>query len=346
MHLVTRNVIVHRSVLGMIIATALLIQVPNWCISIPSNSRDDAVSAVWSPPDSIFTRIQQVAFLLQEGTISVLYIVYAHRLLKPNAHVRERRIVWDLIFVSGFVVFLDVVVIILAFTNEHIVKEPLQNFSYALKLQLEFFVLNQLLEVSGDGFGPSASGGPGALRSRYHAPTASDASKAPVLEKGAGAGLGSAPRMPSDDSGLSSVDKELPPRAAAMAASPSTDRTVVPPTAVHMRNASVQSYMSPAAMQSPVSPLAPSPVGKDGEFFIPRGTEGGHLRALESGTAERQTAGHPDFVAPLRVSSRNGSRMERALPPEPPLMDQPPSRSWLDLETRVTDMERKLNALV
>ena len=97
MHLVTRNRNVHRFVLGMIVASALLVQIPNWCISIPAVSRDVAVSTVWSPRDSIETRIQQVAFLLQESTISVLYIFYAHRLLKPNSHVNERRVVWDLV---------------------------------------------------------------------------------------------------------------------------------------------------------------------------------------------------------------------------------------------------------
>ena len=52
---------------------------------------------MWSPRDSIETRIQQVAFLLQESTISGLYIFYAHRLLKPNSHIRERRVIWDLV---------------------------------------------------------------------------------------------------------------------------------------------------------------------------------------------------------------------------------------------------------
>ena len=338
MHLVTRNVFVHRFVLGIIIATALLIQIPNWCISIPAVSRDVAVSTVWSPRDSIFTRIQQVAFLLQEGAISALYIFYAHRLLKPNTHVRERRIVWDLIFVSGFVVFLDVVVIILAFTNVHTVKEPLQNFSYALKLQLEFFVLNQLMEVSGAGFGPSG----GTRRSRYHVPTNLDAFKTPVIEKGERS-LGSAPRMPSDDSGLSSVDKKAAPLRV-VPASPSTCRTiVVPPGAARVRNESVQSPILPPVMQSPVSPLVPSTLGKAEGFLDPE--EGGYAKALEMGATERRPGEHAGVVAPLRVSSRNAPRVDRALPPDPPMTDQPLARSWLHLETRVSDMERKLNAM-
>ena len=170
MHLVTRNHKVHRFVLGMIIFTALFVQIPNWCISIPAVDRDPAISAIWSPRDSIETRIQQVAFLLQEGIISSMYIWYTGKLLKPNIQIRERKVMLDLIFVNAAVIVLDVVVIILAFTNQHLVKEPLQNLSYALKLKLEFFVLNQLLEVSQDGFS-SRSG----KKSRYIAPSTSAA---------------------------------------------------------------------------------------------------------------------------------------------------------------------------
>ncbi|MCJ1331183.1 hypothetical protein MMC10_007871 [Thelotrema lepadinum] len=168
MHLVTRNHKVHRFVLGMIIFTALFVQIPNWCISIPAVDRDPAISAVWSPRDSIETRIQQVAFLLQEGIISSMYIWYTGKLLKPNVQIRERRVMLDLIFVNAAVIILDVVVIVLAFTNEHLAKEPLQNLSYALKLKLEFFVLNQLLEVSKEGFS-NRSG----KKSRYVAPSIS-----------------------------------------------------------------------------------------------------------------------------------------------------------------------------
>ena len=168
MHLVTRNRKVHRFVLGMIIFTTLFVQIPNWVISIPAVSQDVAVSAVWSPRDSIETRIQQVAFLLQEGTISTLYIYFTGKLLKPNIQIRERRVMLDLIYVNACVIILDVMVIILAFTNQHLVKEPLQNVSYALKLKLEFFVLNQLMEISQDAF-PNGSG----KRGRYMAPSSS-----------------------------------------------------------------------------------------------------------------------------------------------------------------------------
>ncbi|KAI1174575.1 hypothetical protein F4777DRAFT_553660 [Nemania sp. FL0916] len=166
MHLVTRKRSVHRFVLGMIIFTALFVQIPNWVISIPAVSRDPAVSAVWSPRDSIETRIQQVAFLLQEGIISSLYIWYTGKILKPSLQIRQRRVMLDLVYVNAAIIILDVIVIILAFTNQHLIKEPLQNLSYALKLKLEFFVLNQLMEISGDG----VSNRPG-MKGRYVTPT-------------------------------------------------------------------------------------------------------------------------------------------------------------------------------
>ncbi|KAI8625702.1 hypothetical protein F5Y19DRAFT_488881 [Xylariaceae sp. FL1651] len=168
MHLVTRKRSVHRFILGMIIFTALFVQIPNLVISIPAVDSNLSASAVWSPRDSIETRIQQVSFLLQESIISSLYIWYAAKILKPSLHVRQRRVMLDLVYVNVAVIFLDVVVVLLAFTNQRLIKDSLQNLSYALKLKLEFFVLNQLMEVFRDGF----SNKPG-MKGRYRAQSAS-----------------------------------------------------------------------------------------------------------------------------------------------------------------------------
>ncbi|KAI0147596.1 hypothetical protein GGR57DRAFT_247770 [Xylariaceae sp. FL1272] len=155
MHLVSRSRRILRIVLGMIVFTALFVQVPNWVTSIPAVDRDLAVSAHWSPRDSIETRIQLFAFLAQEATISSLYIWFTGRLLKPSLRVRERRVVLDLVVVNAIVIITDVVALAFAFTNQHVLKQPLQNLSYALKLKFEFVVLNQLTSLSRDGSGLS-----------------------------------------------------------------------------------------------------------------------------------------------------------------------------------------------
>ena len=224
------------------------------------------------------------------------------------------------------------VVIILAFTNVHTIKEPLQNFSYALKLQLEFFVLNQLLEVSGDGFAP---GGRPNRQSRYHAPTTSDASKGAVLEKSGDASLGSAQRLPSNETSASSVGKEA--AVGAVKSSPLTDHTVIPPAAARVRGPS---------LTSPISPPAPTSVPRSEDLYIPRPSNSSFVGALGPEPGERHATKHSGFVAPLRVSSRNAPAAERALPSPPPLLEEPPMQSWLDLEGRLTDVERRLNSMV
>ena len=280
-----------------------------------------------------------MAFLVQEGTISGLYIYYAYRMLKPNTHVRERRVVWDLILVSGFVVLMDVLVITLAFMNLHLLKEPLMNFAYALKLKLEFFVLNQLMEVTGQGFSSSGGGKGGrggARRSRYHAPTlssedhpqhttASDSSsKEPLHEKHPSFGSpAAAPHTASHN------DSPSPPP---------PDPMLTPPMAARVRVDNTR---------SPVSPLSASAYGGRADAFFAG-------KALEEGGGDAvNRSGHDSsttVVAPLRVSSRNASRNagERPLPPEPSTtvsVGEPPVRSWLDLEGRLTDVEKRLNLL-
>ena len=257
------------------------------------------------------------------------------------------------IFVSGFVIFLDVVVIILAFTNVHIIKEPLQNFSYALKLQLEFFVLNQLMAVSGDGFASSPSGGRAGRRNRCHVPkTTSDASKTPVLEKNGGSGSGdremsqsSAQRMASsNDASVSSNGKERRAPNGPWGSASTARTAVVTPATAYLRDQSGSSPIPPG-LQHPVSPIAPSPVGKvEEELIIPHMASIGHFSALDRSVVGRAAA--PTDVAKPRASSRTGSRLDRALPPSPPLLEgHVPARSWLDLEERLIDVERRLNAL-
>ena len=177
LHLVVRNRNILRFVLLMIIGTVLFVQIPNWIISIPAVSKDPTVSNYWSPRDSVETRIQQVAFLLEESIISGLYIWGATKMLKPNVNIKERRVMWDLIYVSTSVIVMDIIVIVLAFTNIRLIKEPLQNLSYAFKLKFEFVVLSQLMAISAKGFAP----GPNAKGRYFYGPSSSGTPKKAVL---------------------------------------------------------------------------------------------------------------------------------------------------------------------
>ena len=57
----------------------------------------------------------------------------------------------DLVYVNLIIVSLDIVVVILLYLNQTGISHPLQNCSYAVKLKLEFVVLNQLMAVAARG---------------------------------------------------------------------------------------------------------------------------------------------------------------------------------------------------
>ncbi len=57
----------------------------------------------------------------------------------------------DLIYVNVIIVLFDLLVVILLYLNRVGISHPIQTFSYALKLKLEFVVLNQLMAVAARG---------------------------------------------------------------------------------------------------------------------------------------------------------------------------------------------------
>ena len=57
----------------------------------------------------------------------------------------------DLIYVNAIAVLFDILVVILLYLNRIGISHPVQVFSYTLKLQLEFVVLNQLMAVAARG---------------------------------------------------------------------------------------------------------------------------------------------------------------------------------------------------
>ena len=216
LHLVIRNHTILRAVLIMIISTCILIEIPQWVTTWASTDTKLSVTKLWSPWDSIMVRISQLAFILQEGTLSILYIWGTIKILKPNDKINLRRLKFDLIAINTYIILVDILILVLAYTNEHIPKEPTQNFAYAFKLKIEFVVLNQLMSITSksqsSGHGGSnrymkgSSSGSGLARSKpstdgaplspgskeqYNLTTLSHGSKSPGFTE----------RSPSDSSG-------------------------------------------------------------------------------------------------------------------------------------------------
>lgn len=148
LHLVVRNHTVLRAVLGLIVTTAIVVEIPQWVTTWGACDTTYAITKKWSPYDSIMVRISQLAFFIQETLLSCLYIWGTAKILAPNDKINVKRIKYDLIYINIYIVVVDLIIMVLAYTNEHFPKEPTQNFAYAFKLKLEFVVLNQLVAVT------------------------------------------------------------------------------------------------------------------------------------------------------------------------------------------------------
>ena len=76
----------------------------------------------------------------------------------------------DLIYVNVIILLFDILVVILVYLNRVGISHPVQTFSYALKLKLEFVVLNQLMAVAARGLQRESF-----EERRYHHTSAHDA---------------------------------------------------------------------------------------------------------------------------------------------------------------------------
>ncbi|KAL9595500.1 MAG: hypothetical protein Q9219_006398 [cf. Caloplaca sp. 3 TL-2023] len=153
LHLVCRAPNVQRRVFYMIVIVSPLLIIADWVTIWPAWNPDPKVTDKWSAPAAIAERIAQLGFSIVEVTINIIYVVCLFRLLRMKSSVRQRRVMIDLIYVIAVSVTFDVLNIILVYVNRTGISHPIQTFSYALKLRLEFAVLNQLMAVAARGLG-------------------------------------------------------------------------------------------------------------------------------------------------------------------------------------------------
>ena len=117
----------------------------------PAYDVDPQVSSLWSPRDAIVERYTQIILTVAECIISGVYIWSLLGLLNLKSSVRQRRVMLDLIYVNITIVSCDFLVVVLVYLNQLGLSYPIQTFSYALKLKLEFILLNQLMAVAARG---------------------------------------------------------------------------------------------------------------------------------------------------------------------------------------------------
>ncbi|KIX96054.1 uncharacterized protein Z520_08309 [Fonsecaea multimorphosa CBS 102226] len=152
------NLVVHdrrirRAVLAMIITDAFLLHTPiiifDFGISSPHPN-------IWYMPMKVMERIQVVWFSVQETVISLMYIWCTRDFLKDIYSHQTHRVMQLLICAQIIAIIFDVVLITVDCNNMFTLKVVIHPFCYAVKLKIEFIVLNQLLALIKHGIAPSS----------------------------------------------------------------------------------------------------------------------------------------------------------------------------------------------
>lgn len=146
LHLVVNDVRHIRWVLWMIIASFFILHVPMTGIFLCFNLGDMRCLRA----AQIFDRFQVTVLGLQDTLICAIYLGEALRALKPIYQVKGRegrRVIYWLLFVNGFGILLDILIIIFEF-QIHNLAVAFKSLAYCIKLKLEFYALNQLRELT------------------------------------------------------------------------------------------------------------------------------------------------------------------------------------------------------
>ncbi len=144
LHLVVRDERILRAVLIMIIVNFCLFQVPTTVQKFGSTQTE---AGLWLTVYHVYERIQLVIFTLQELIISIIYIRATVSWLSPGDPEGMRHTKQFLIYLNILCIALDIAIVAEVFSDQWVYEEATQSLAYAIKLTLEFAVLNKVMDV-------------------------------------------------------------------------------------------------------------------------------------------------------------------------------------------------------
>jgi hypothetical protein len=152
LHLVNftiKNPHILRITLIMIITDAFLFHTPTivFQFGLANQSTHDQYASYLH----VMERIQIMGFSLQEITLTSIYIYGTLQIIKNSLNSKIRTTMIFLILIQVMVMCCDISVIALDYANYYMLKAVVQSFFYALKLQLEFVILNKFRDVIANG---------------------------------------------------------------------------------------------------------------------------------------------------------------------------------------------------
>jgi hypothetical protein len=149
---VRKSGLILKLVLAMIITDAFLFHVPTIVFQFGVSNK--ASHKKYLPYMAPMERVQIVGFSVQEIIISAIYVYATMSMLKSGFSGKIKSTMAFLIIIQILVVLCDVVVIALDYAEYFTLKAVIHSFVYAVKLQLEFVILNKFRKVSKRGLAP------------------------------------------------------------------------------------------------------------------------------------------------------------------------------------------------
>jgi hypothetical protein len=151
LHLVTRNRKILRAVLCMIIFNVFALHMTTMIAQIGVVTKHQPQWISWYPAAE---KIQIVGFTVQEIIISGIYVRYIYGLVGHDFSEKTKRNMTLLVLVQVVCILIDFPFIYLTFADLFLIKATASSLCYAIKIKLEFIVLNQLMDIAKGGIVP------------------------------------------------------------------------------------------------------------------------------------------------------------------------------------------------
>jgi hypothetical protein len=142
---------IRRGILAMILINAVIFHSALVALQFGLAASKGSQRAPWLRILNPMERTQITMFTVQEIIISLFYIHATWKILHDRiVHHREqtRKVLIMLFVVQTTVVMMDIVVITLDLSGWFTLKAIIHSWVYGIKLELEFVVLNQLVEIA------------------------------------------------------------------------------------------------------------------------------------------------------------------------------------------------------
>lgn len=155
LNLIALNHRIRRAVLFMMIFNGVVWHVAVITMNagiryLKENGQTERVPA-WERVHVPFERTKIIMFTTQEIVISLFYVRAAYQYLQGKFNTskgKARRAMSLLLLIQVIIIGLDIAICTLNLVGEKQLKVIVHSFVYAIKLELEFVVLNQLIEIS------------------------------------------------------------------------------------------------------------------------------------------------------------------------------------------------------